>query len=225
MEATETIYPSPGFIRRSDRENLHGHRGKVLWFTGLSGAGKSTLAALVERELNHRGCSTYLLDGDNIRLGLCGDLGFSAADRSENIRRIGHVASLFLDAGVVVLAAFISPYQRDRAWLRSQLPEGDFIEVFVNCPLEECCRRDVKGIYRKALAGEIKHFTGVSAPYEAPLDPEISIRTDLTGKEDACREIVEYLAANGFAPDYAHQSFRAQDAADGLTLMGTRNIK
>jgi adenylylsulfate kinase len=164
-------------VNRELRESLNGHRGAVLWFTGLSGSGKSTLSNAVELSLHEDGHSTFLLDGDNIRHGLCKDLGFSQEDRTENIRRIGEVAKLFVDAGVVVLAAFISPYRRDREIVRSIMRPGDFIEVYCKCPLEICEQRDVKGLYKKARTGEISDFTGISAPYEAPLSPEVDVNT------------------------------------------------
>jgi bifunctional enzyme CysN/CysC len=145
----------------------------VLWFTGLSGSGKSTVANLVERELHHRGVRTFLLDGDNVRHGLNRDLGFSDADRVENIRRVGEVAKLFVEAGLVVLCSFISPFRAERRMVRELLSEGEFIEVFCDTPLEECARRDPKGLYAKAMKGEIAHFTGVTSPYEAPEAAEI----------------------------------------------------
>jgi adenylylsulfate kinase len=172
-------------VTRSDREMNNGHQGVVVWFTGLSGAGKSTIAAAVEVELNARGLHTYSLDGDNIRFGLCQDLGFSANDRAENIRRIGEVAALMHDAGLIVLSAFISPAQAHRDAVRKRLPEGCFIEVHVATSLEACEARDVKGLYAKARAGEIKGFTGIDDPYEAPESAELCI--DTAGKTvDVC---------------------------------------
>ncbi len=164
-------------VTREQRELLNGHRGAVLWFTGLSGSGKSTLSNAVEQRLHESGYSTFLLDGDNIRHGLCKDLGFSHEDRTENIRRIGEVAKLFVEAGVVVLAAFISPYRSDREIVRSIMPPGDFSEVYCQCPLEVCEQRDVKGLYKKARVGEISNFTGISSPYEVPLSPELVVNT------------------------------------------------
>jgi adenylylsulfate kinase len=172
-------------VTRVDREKNNGHRGVVVWFTGLSGAGKSTISAAVEQELTVRGMHTYSLDGDNIRFGLCQDLGFSANDRAENIRRIGEVAALMLDAGLIVLSAFISPAREHRDAVRKRLPEGCFIEVYVSTSLEACEARDVKGLYAKARAGEIKGFTGIDDPYEAPESAELTL--DTAGKSvDAC---------------------------------------
>ena len=172
-------------VTRVDREKNNGHRGVVVWFTGLSGAGKSTIAAAVELELTARGLHTYSLDGDNIRFGLCQDLGFSANDRAENIRRIGEVAALMLDAGLIVLSAFISPARAHRDAVRKRLPAGCFIEVYVATSLEACEARDVKGLYAKARAGEIKGFTGIDDPYEAPESAELCI--DTAGKTvDVC---------------------------------------
>lgn len=164
-------------VTRVDREKNNGHRGVVVWFTGLSGAGKSTISAAVEQELAKRGLHTYSLDGDNIRFGLCQDLGFSANDRAENIRRIGEVAALMLDAGLIVLSAFISPAREHRDAVRKRLPDGCFIEVYVATSLEACEARDVKGLYAKARAGEIKGFTGIGDPYEAPENAELCIDT------------------------------------------------
>lgn len=162
---------------RAERAANLGHKSKTVWFTGLSGSGKSTLAFAVERALIDRGIAAYVLDGDNIRFGLNADLGFSPEDRTENIRRIGEVCRLFSDAGVVVLTAFISPYRADRQRVRELHSDGDFVEVFVDTPLEICEARDVKGLYKKARTGEIPDFSGISAPYEAPENPEISVDT------------------------------------------------
>ena len=172
-------------VTRVDREKNNGHRGVVVWFTGLSGAGKSTISAAVEQELAKRGLHTYSLDGDNIRFGLCRDLGFSADNRAENIRRIGEVAALMHDAGLIVLSAFISPARAHRDAVRKRLPDGCFIEVYVATSLEACEARDVKGLYAKARAGEIKGFTGIDDPYEAPDNAELCI--DTAGKTvDVC---------------------------------------
>jgi adenylylsulfate kinase len=171
-----------GYVSRDDREEVHGHKGAIIWFTGLSASGKSTIAHLVEKELYRRCCSTYVLDGDNVRHGLCSDLSFGHEDRAENIRRIGEMVKLFVDAGIIVLTAFISPYRKDRRMVRSLFDYGQFLEIHVDCPVEECAKRDKKGIYEKAKAGIIKNFTGISAPYEAPLTPELVIKSD---KEDA----------------------------------------
>ncbi|AYN29129.1 MULTISPECIES: adenylyl-sulfate kinase [Buttiauxella] len=157
----------------AQREKLHQHRGAVLWFTGLSGSGKSTIAGALEEALHQLGVSTYLLDGDNVRHGLCSDLGFSDADRKENIRRVGEVANLMVDAGLVVLTAFISPHRAERQMVRDRVGEGRFIEVFVDTPLSVCEARDPKGLYKKARAGELRNFTGIDSVYEAPVNPEI----------------------------------------------------
>ncbi|ELY4509201.1 adenylyl-sulfate kinase [Cronobacter dublinensis] len=162
-------------VTAAQREQLHGHRGAVLWFTGLSGSGKSTVAGALEEALHQLGVSTYLLDGDNVRHGLCSDLGFSDDDRKENIRRVGEVAKLMVDAGLVVLTAFISPHRAERQMVREQLGAGRFIEVFVDTPLEVCEARDPKGLYKKARAGELRNFTGIDAAYEAPQTPEIHL--------------------------------------------------
>ncbi len=172
-------------VIRRDREQLHRHQSAVLWFTGLSGSGKSTLAGALEQALHQSGVSTYLLDGDNVRHGLCRDLGFSDEDRRENIRRVGEVARLMVDAGLVVLTAFISPHRAERRMVRDMLPEARFIEVFVDTPLSICEARDPKGLYKKARAGELRNFTGIDAVYEAPLAPEVHLNgeqlvTDLT---------------------------------------------
>lgn len=162
-------------IDKAARAEQNGHKAFLLWFTGLSGSGKSTVAGALEQELFKRGVHTYLLDGDNVRHGLCKGLGFTAEDRQENLRRVGEAAKLMVDAGLVVLAAFVSPYRADRDAIRALFNEGEFIEVFVDTPLAECEERDPKGLYKKARAGEIKNFTGIDDPYEAPLSPEIRI--------------------------------------------------
>jgi len=162
-------------VTRAEREQLHGHQGAVLWFTGLSGSGKSTVAGALEQALHQLGVSTYLLDGDNVRHGLCRDLGFSESDRKENIRRVGEVAKLMVDAGLIVLSAFISPHREERQMVRDMVGEGRFIEVFVDTPLAICEARDPKGLYKKARAGELRNFTGIDAVYEAPERPEIHL--------------------------------------------------
>ncbi|MDF7662883.1 adenylyl-sulfate kinase [Erwiniaceae bacterium L1_54_6] len=162
-------------VTRAEREQQHGHQGVVLWFTGLSGSGKSTVAGAVEQALHRLGASTYLLDGDNVRHGLCRDLGFSDDDRKENIRRVGEVAKLMVDAGLVVLTAFISPHRAERQMVRDLLAEGQFVEVFVDTPLAVCEARDPKGLYKKARAGELRNFTGIDSVYEAPEAPEIHL--------------------------------------------------
>ncbi|AVT60113.1 adenylyl-sulfate kinase [Pectobacterium versatile] len=159
-------------VTRESRETLHGHQGVVIWFTGLSGSGKSTLAGALEQVLHQRGVSTYLLDGDNVRHGLCRDLGFTDDDRRENIRRVGEVAKLMVDAGLVVLTAFISPHRAERKMVQDLLGEGQFIEVFVDTPLATCEARDPKGLYKKARAGELRNFTGIDSAYEAPEAPD-----------------------------------------------------
>ena len=175
---TDNIVWHQHAIDKAARSAQKGHQPALLWFTGLSGSGKSTLAGALEAELMQRGIHTYLLDGDNVRHGLCSDLGFATADRQENLRRVGEVAKLMVDAGLVVLAAFVSPYQAERDAIRARFAEGEFIEVFVDTPLAECEQRDPKGLYKKARAGEIKHFTGIDDPYEAPLQPEIHLVND-----------------------------------------------
>ncbi len=184
-------------ISREQREERHGHKAAVLWFTGLSGSGKSTVARLLERRLYAMGCETFYLDGDNVRHGLNGDLGFSPEDRKENIRRVAEVAKLAFEHGHLVLCTFISPFAADRQFARSLLPEGRFIEIFVKCDLEVAMRRDPKGLYARALRGEIKDFTGVSSPYEEPVAPEVVVETDLISTEDAVETIMAELMARG----------------------------
>lgn len=181
-------------VTRARREAQNGHRGAILWFTGLSGAGKSTLAHAVEERLHQMGCRTFVLDGDNVRHGLCGDLGFSAEDRVENIRRIGEVAKLFMEAGIIVLTAFISPFRADRDKVRAMAQPGEFIEIYCQCPIEVCEQRDVKGMYKKARAGEIGQFTGISSPYEEPDAPELVVRTSEHELDDCVEQVVQMLA-------------------------------
>jgi adenylylsulfate kinase len=180
-------------VTRTRREQLNGHRGAIVWFTGLSGAGKSTLAHAVEEKLHRMGCRTFVLDGDNVRHGLCGDLGFSAKDREENIRRVGEVAKLFMEAGVIVLTAFISPYKADRERVRGMVEHGDFMEIFCNSPIEICESRDVKGLYKKARAGQIAEFTGISSPYETPENPELTVNTGELDLEVSVRHVIEAM--------------------------------
>ena len=180
-------------IGRQQREERNGHRGVVVWFTGLSGAGKTTLAQAVQESLFRSGCQTYVLDGDNLRQGLCSDLGFSAQDRSENIRRAGETAGLLADAGIIVLAAFISPFNADRERVRARLPAGGFIEVHCDCPLAVCEQRDVKGLYRRARAGEVAQFTAISSPYEAPLNPELALDTSRLGIPECVERVLARL--------------------------------
>ena len=187
-------------VVQADREKLLNQKGCVIWFTGLSGSGKSTLALEVENKLHQRGHLTYVLDGDNIRHGLNKNLGFSPEDREENIRRIGEVAKLFNDAGVIAMTAFISPYRTDRDNARDLLDEGRFVEVFVDCPLEVCEARDTKGLYQKARAGEIKEFTGISAPYEAPVQPELTVNTSELTVEECTERVIDRLENIGLIP-------------------------
>ena len=187
------IYPHEGMVKREHRERLLGQRGVTLWFTGLSGAGKSTLAVAVEEALHKVGNLTYILDGDNIRSGINNNLSFSPEDRKENIRRIAEIAKLFRDAGVITLTAFISPYREDRQLARDLAGNDDFIEVFVDASLESCESRDPKGLYKKARAGQIPEFTGISAPYEAPENPELHIRTDQKSLAECVEQVLAYL--------------------------------
>lgn len=188
-------------VTREEREKLEGHKGVVLWFTGLSGAGKSTLAHAVEVKLHKLGCRTFVLDGDNVRHGLCGDLGFSQEDRSENIRRVGEVAKLFLEAGVITMTALISPFKSDRDRVRSLIPAGDFFEIYCHCPLEICESRDVKGIYKKARTGEIKQFTGITSPYEKSANPDLVIGTVQQPLETSVELILNLLRERGVLCD------------------------
>jgi len=181
-------------VTRERREKLNRHKGAVLWFTGLSGSGKSTLAHTVEEKLHSMGCSTFVFDGDNVRHGLCSDLGFAHEDRVENIRRIGEMVKLFLEGGIISLTAFISPFKNDREHVRSMIPHGDFLEIYCNCSVEVCEQRDVKGLYKRARNGEIKDFTGISSPYEEPENPDLSLATDGSMTLDECAEqVVELL--------------------------------
>ncbi|GGW87121.1 adenylyl-sulfate kinase [Salegentibacter mishustinae] len=189
----ENIIPHDFHIGKKERNKLNGHKSFVVWFTGLSGSGKSTLANKVEHELFEQGIKTFSLDGDNVRKGLNNNLGFSAEDRQENLRRIAEVAKLLVESGSVVIASFISPLEKDRAMIKKIIEGEDFVEVFVNTSLEECERRDVKGLYKKARAGEIKNFTGVDAPYETPENPDIEIKTEEENLEDAIKRIVLHL--------------------------------
>lgn len=195
-KSTNTIWHY-ATVTRNRREQQNGHRSAVLWFTGLSGAGKSTLAHAVEDELYRQGCRTFVLDGDNVRHGLCSDLGFSAEDRSENIRRIAETAKLLTEAGVIAMTAFISPFRSDREWARSLFSHGDFMEIYCQAPLELCEQRDVKGLYRRARAGDVKEFTGISSPYEPPLNPELVVATDSLPLEDCVRQVLSLLCSKG----------------------------
>jgi adenylylsulfate kinase len=184
-------------ITRERREQLNGHRGAVLWFTGLPSSGKSTIAHAVEDELHRMACRTFVLDGDNVRHGLCSDLGFSAQHREENIRRIGEAAKLFVEAGNIVLTAFISPFRRDRERVRGLFQHGDFLEIYCSCPVEVCESRDPKGHYQRARAGEIKDFTGISAPYEEPYDPDLKLDTGANPLEACVARVCAVLMERG----------------------------
>lgn len=184
-------------VTRERREKLNSHRSVVLWLTGLSGSGKSTLAHAVEERLHGMGCRTYVFDGDNVRHGLCSDLGFSKEDRTENIRRIGEMTKLFVDAGVIALTAFISPFRADRHRVRDLLQQEDFIEIYCQCSLEICEQRDVKGHYKKARAGMIKEFTGISSPYEEPEQPELSVDTGTRPIEECVDAVIGLLVRRG----------------------------
>lgn len=184
-------------VSRSMRETLNEHRATILWFTGLSGSGKSTLAHALEERLHEMGCRTFVFDGDNVRHGLCGDLGFSAEDRHENIRRIGEMSKLFIEAGVIALTAFISPFRADRQMVRDLVDPGDFLEIYCDSPLAVCESRDVKGLYRRARAGEIPEFTGISSPYEEPEAPELVVDTDRLTIEESVEEVLGLLEGRG----------------------------
>ncbi|MCS3904515.1 adenylylsulfate kinase [Methylohalomonas lacus] len=187
-----TVWHDPTVLREH-REALNGHRGAILWFTGLSGAGKSTIAHALEDRLHRDKIRTYVLDGDNVRRGLCKDLGFTDADRTENIRRIGEVSRLMMQAGVITLTAFISPFRSDRQIARSLVEPGDFIEIYCRAPLETCEARDPKGLYKKARAGQIPEFTGIDSPYEEPQTPEIIVDTDEQSVDECVETILKWL--------------------------------
>ena len=184
-------------VTRERREKLQGHRGVVLWFTGLPSSGKSTVAHATEERLHQLGCRTFVLDGDNVRHGLCGDLGFTESDRKENIRRIGEIGKLFVEAGTMVLTAFVSPFRRDRERARGLLLHGDFLEIHCRCPVEICEHRDPKGHYKRAKAGQIKDFTGVSAPYEEPDDPDLVLDTATLSVEASVDRVEQLLRDRG----------------------------
>jgi len=194
------VIPHEHEITKGDRRSLNNHGSLILWFTGLPSSGKSTIANELEKKLVTLGTRTYILDGDNVRMGLCKDLGFSEEDRGENIRRIGEVSKLFVDAGCIVLSAFVSPYIKDRDAVRELAEEGEFIEVFVDAPLEVCEERDVKGLYKKAREGIIKGFTGIDDPYEAPLNPEITIDTSKLSLDEGVNVLFDYLEKKGILP-------------------------
>lgn len=187
-----------GSVTREDRQKLMNHKGVVIWMTGLSASGKSTIGVILEQMLLNQHKHAYRLDGDNIRMGLNKNLGFSAEDRAENIRRIGEVAKLFADASVIAITSFISPYRKDRDLVRASMKAGEFIEVYVQVSLDEAEKRDPKGLYKKARAGQLRGFTGIDDPYEAPEKPEILIETEKTSAEEAAKEIVAYLKDHGF---------------------------
>ncbi|OGV50920.1 MAG: adenylyl-sulfate kinase [Lentisphaerae bacterium GWF2_52_8] len=193
MSISKNLFLSEGTVDREAREKRLSQRGCLLWFTGLSGSGKSSVAKELEARLHARGQLCYILDGDNLRHGLCSDLGFSDAARSENIRRAGELAALFVDAGLIVLTALISPFRAERDAVRKRVPEGRFIEIHMNASLEVCESRDPKGLYRKARAGEISDFTGISSPYETPEHPEIRIDTGSLSLDEACSRIIDFL--------------------------------
>ena len=192
-KSTNTVWHN-ATVTRERREELNGHKSAILWFTGLSGSGKSTLAHSVEEKLHQMNCKTFVFDGDNVRHGLCNDLTFSDDDRKENLRRIGEMTKLFLEAGTISLTAFISPFKEDRDKIRNMVPEGDFVEIYCRCPISKCEERDVKGLYKKARAGEIPHFTGISSPYEEPEKAEIIVDTDgSVSLEETIDKITSYL--------------------------------
>jgi adenylylsulfate kinase len=197
MQKNENTYWHHSSVTRNRRETLNGHRSTILWFTGLSGSGKSTLAHAVEEYLHQHNCRTFVLDGDNVRHGLCADLSFSNADRTENIRRIGETAKLMVEAGIITLTAFISPFRQDRQLARNLFPHGDFLEVYCNASLDVCEVRDVKGLYKRAREGEVKDFTGISSPYEAPQRPELEINTGEHSLESGVNAVVNLLQQRG----------------------------
>jgi adenylylsulfate kinase len=192
MKTPNTIYHN-ATVTRERRNQLNKHKSIVIWFTGLSGSGKSTLAHSVEEELHSLDCRTFVLDGDNVRHGLSSNLTFSDNDRKENIRRIGEAANLMMEAGVIAMTAFISPFKEDRNLVRQLLPQGDFIEIYCNASLEVCESRDVKGLYKRARAGEIKNYTGIDSPYEAPDNPELVIDTESESLEESVAKVIDFL--------------------------------
>ena len=196
MKSSNTVWHQ-STVTREQRETMNDHKSAILWFTGLSGAGKSTLAHAVEDKLHQMQCRTFVVDGDNVRQGLCGDLGFTSEDRVEKIRRIGEVAKLFTEAGVIALTAFISPFRADRDRVRALVPDGDFVEIYCAADLSVCEDRDVKGLYKKARSGEIPNFTGISSPYEAPEKPEIVVNTGTKELEVCVEEVISYLTEKG----------------------------
>ena len=187
-------------VTRERRNQQNSHKSIVIWFTGLSGAGKSTLAHTVEERLHQKGCRTIVLDGDNVRHGLCGDLGFSSQDRKENIRRIGETAKLMMEGGLIAMTAFISPFRIDRELVRNIVPHGDFLEIYCKASLETCEERDVKGLYKKARSGEIKNYTGIDSPYEPPNNPELVVDTETLTLEESAEMVLNLLHARGIIP-------------------------
>tara|TARA_B100000795_G_scaffold65687_1_gene44737 strand:- start:241 stop:840 length:600 start_codon:yes stop_codon:yes gene_type:complete len=196
MKSTNIIYHQASVTRDRRNQSNH-HHSIVLWFTGLSGSGKSTLAHVLEEKLFNKGCNTYVLDGDNVRHGLSSNLDFSDNDRKENIRRIGEVSKLMLEAGIIVMTAFISPFKEDRSEVRKLIPQGDLIEIYCKASLEVCEKRDVKGLYKRARAGEIKNYTGIDSPYEVPENPELIIDTDKESLEESVSKIFSFLESKG----------------------------
>lgn len=196
MKSNNTVWHNVT-VTRARREQLNNHRSVAIWFTGLSGSGKSTLAHTVEERLHQLGCRTYVFDGDNVRHGLCADLGFTTEDRAENIRRIGEMVRLFVDAGVIALTAFISPFTKDREFVRKLVAPRDFIEIYCRCSLDVCESRDVKGLYRKARAGEIPEFTGISSPYEEPRNPALTLDTGTASLETCTERVIDLLNKRG----------------------------
>jgi adenylylsulfate kinase len=196
MKSTNTVWHH-ATVTRERRETLNAHRGAVVWFTGLSGAGKSTVAHATEERLHRMGCHTYVFDGDNVRHGLCADLDFSREGRAENLRRIGEMVKLFIDAGVIALTAFISPFRADRSRVRELVGDRDYVEVYCKCSVQTCESRDVKGLYKRARAGEIKEFTGISSPYEEPDSPDLVLDTQGNTIEECVDQVVEHLIARG----------------------------
>ena len=213
------IYWHNPSVIMEDRWRANGYKGCLLWFTGLSASGKSTIAHALCKYLIKLGINSYVLDGDNVRHGLNKDLGFSPEDRKENIRRIGEVSKLFIDAGLIIMTAFISPYREDRNNIRKLLKDGEFIEVFVKCTLQECERRDPKGIYKRAKAGEIKEFTGISAPYEEPENPEIILKTDTMSIEECTKMLFDYLVKNEYIQ--AHR-YTNETNGNALKIIGKK---
>ena len=201
MKSTNTVWHN-ATVTRLRRERSNNHRGVAVWYTGLSGSGKSTLAHTVEEALHQIGCQTYVFDGDNVRHGLCADLGFSREDRSENIRRIGEMVRLFVDAGVIAQTAFISPFLKDRELVRQRVGAEDFLEIYCRCPIEICEQRDVKGLYKKARAGKIPEFTGISSPYEEPRQPDLILDTGTATLPECVEQVLRLLARRGVIKDF-----------------------